>query len=433
MANGTSPSTARGATIVAYTANPDFGGTEKWLVLLLAGLQRRGHRVVLVCRFPFIADQARAYGVEARVYRLGGDIMLPHILGFARLLRRLDAGVLVVATFRKLPQASLAARLAGVGRIVARIGLSTDLPVRWKYLVTLRRFVHRVALNADHSRREFVEMVPGLDPSRVITLYDGVHLPERSAGEGAVRRALGLPLEARVIGTIARLAHQKRFDRLLHALAQLPQHVHCVLAGKGDQQAALEKLATELGVRSRLHLLGFREDIGDVLDAFDIFVISSDHEGMANAMLEAMALGVPTVSTPVSGAAEALDPLDDGEVPGEIVGFSADELAASLRRLLADDALRHRMGAAARRRWEERFSFEEMLGKWEALLTGGPAWVHHDGPSPLLLDGPDRGLPAAAPRVSVLHPHVRASGLPAAGGGERAGAELPELGAGGGG
>jgi glycosyltransferase involved in cell wall biosynthesis len=102
----------------------------------------------------------------------------------------------------------------------------------------------------------------------------------------------------------------------------------------------------------------------------DIFVVSSDREGLSNSMLEALAAGVPVISTPVSGAEDALEPFPDGTTPGEIAGFSEDEIAAALRRLLADPARRETMSDAATRRASERFSMDAMLARWEALLAG---------------------------------------------------------------
>ena len=137
--------------------------------------------------------------------------------------------------------------------------------------------------------------------------------------------------------------------------------------------ATLRALAAELGVSERLHLPGFRRDVGDVLAALDVFVISSDREGLANAMLEAMAAGIPVVSTPVSGADEALEPFPDGTAPGEIVPPEPEAIAASLRRLLANRDARRTMGATGRRRVAERFSAEAMVDAWEAVLAGAPA------------------------------------------------------------
>jgi glycosyltransferase involved in cell wall biosynthesis len=172
------------------------------------------------------------------------------------------------------------------------------------------------------------------------------------------------------MGAVARLDTQKRLDRLLRAAARLPG-VHCIVAGDGEEREALAALAAELGLAGRVHLLGHRDDPGDVLAAMDVFVVSSDREGLSSSMLEALACGLPVVSTPVSGADDALEPLADGSAPGEIVGFSENAIAAAVGALLADPIRRREMGQAARRRVAERFGMEPMLDAWETLLAGG--------------------------------------------------------------
>jgi glycosyltransferase involved in cell wall biosynthesis len=218
-------------------------------------------------------------------------------------------------------------------------------------------------------RPDFLAGDPRLEPSRVVILQDGVRAPVRRAEPGSVRRELGIPADAVVVGSVARLASQKRFDRLLRALAAIPQPVHCVIAGEGRQRERLEALARELEMADRLHLLGFRDDVGDVLDALDLFVVSSDREGLANAMLEAMAFGLPVVSTDVSGAREALEP-DAGEPrPGIVVPVEEDALRDALAGLVRDGDARRAMGAAARERAERRFGWERFLDDWERLLA----------------------------------------------------------------
>ena len=252
-------------------------------------------------------------------------------------------------------------------RVVVRVGLETDTPRRAKYRFALRRWVHAVVVNATRIRAAF-DALPGLGPERVFVIHNGVVAPERRMEPGALRAQLGIAPGAPVVGAVARLAPQKRIDRLLRAVAALPADVHCILAGDGEERASLAALADELGIAGRVHLLGHRDDTGDVLDALNLFVVSSDREGLSNAMLEALAAGVPVVSTPVSGADDALEPFAAGIAPGIIVGPSGDDLAGVLRRLLADAGLRGRMGEAGRRRAAERFSFEGMLDRWEAVL-----------------------------------------------------------------
>ena len=181
----------------------------------------------------------------------------------------------------------------------------------------------------------------------------------------------GIPADALVVGSVARLARQKRFDRLLRALALLPEPVHCLIVGEGEEREPTRAFAAGLGMAERVHLPGFRSDVGDVLDAMDLFAVSSDREGLANAMLEAMAFGLPVVSTDVSGAREALEPGGDGVAPGVVVGFDDDALVGSIADLLADDGRRLAMGQAARRVAEERFGWERFVDEWERLLASG--------------------------------------------------------------
>jgi glycosyltransferase involved in cell wall biosynthesis len=218
-------------------------------------------------------------------------------------------------------------------------------------------------------RLPFLASAPKLDPAKVVMVPDGVRAAKAVAAPGAVRAELGIPAGAPLIGAVARLARQKRLDRLVHVLAALPG-VHALIAGEGPQHDPLQALARELGVGDRLHLAGFRRDVGDVLRALDVLVVSSDREGMANAMLEAMACGVPVVSTPVSGAHEALEADADGVAPGVVAGFAVDEIAAAVGALLRDGERRGRMGERAIARVEERFSFDTMVTRWEALLAG---------------------------------------------------------------
>lgn len=356
--------------VVAHNGARIWGGAERATALLLAGLQARGHRVLLLCNDEMVARRAGELGVPTEILPLGGDGMLPHAFRLARRLRRQRPDAFVIGTYKKLFLAALGARLARVPRVVARMGLETDTPRSAKYRFALPRWVHAVAVNARRMRPAFADL-PGFSPDRVVVIHNGVTAPVRRQPPGAVRAALGIAPDAPVVGAIARLAAQKRFDRLLRAVVQLPE-VHCILAGDGEERPALEALSAELGIASRVHFLGNRDDTGDVLDALDLFVVSSDREGLSNSMLEALAAGVPVVSTPVSGAEDALEPLPDAAAPGEIAGFSDDEIAAALRRLLADPARRREMAEEARRRARGRFSMDTMLARWEALLAGEP-------------------------------------------------------------
>jgi glycosyltransferase involved in cell wall biosynthesis len=351
--------------VVAHNGARIWGGAERATALLLAGLQRRGHRVLLLCNDPAVARGAAALGIPTEILALGGDGMLNHAVRLARRLRMLRPDAFIIGTYKKLFLAALGARLARAPRTVARVGLETDTPRSAKYRLAIPRWVDAVVVNARRIRPAFADL-PGFDPHRVVVIHNGVEPPVRRQPHGSLRASLGISPDAPVVGAVARLARQKRLDRLLRAVARL----HCVLAGDGEERGALEALAAELGIAARVHFLGHRDDTGDVLDALDVFAVSSDREGLSNAMLEALAFGLPVISTPVSGADDALEPFADGSAPGEIVGFSEDEIAGALDRLLQDPARRGAMAEAARRRAAERFGMDAMLERWEMVLAG---------------------------------------------------------------
>ncbi len=355
--------------VAAHNGARIYGGGEKWTALLLKGLQERGHTVHLFCNSREVARHARREGVTASLGTLGGQLMLPHAVRLSRQIRRFGPDALVLTTFKKVWLGAMAGRMARVPLVISRIGLDTDLPRRhWTYRLALRRWVDRVLVNADGIRRDFVADLPGYESERVSTVYDGVHLGPGYDGDTAgARAALGLPQGVPVVGSVTRLSDQKRLDRLLKAAAHLPQ-AHVALAGDGPMEPDLRAEAEELGISDRVHFLGYRTDVARVLGSFDVFALTSDREGMANAMLEAMAAGVPVVSTLVSGAEEALGPDAHGAAPGIIVGPDPQQIAQALGWLLEDPDAREAMGREGKKRTRERFSYESMLDAWEATL-----------------------------------------------------------------
>lgn len=360
--------------IAAHNGAPEWGGAEIALCRLLSGLRERGHEVVLFCNRDVVARGARAYGIDVKHAHLGGDIALHHTIFFARQLRRYRADVLVVGTFRKLLLAALAARLGRVPVVAARIGLSSDAPRNIKYRFVFRNLVDIVIVNARDLEEVYLRVLPEAPPPRVLTVHKGIDPPTTPQASEAIRRDLGVPPDALLIGGVGRLVAQKRFDRLLEAFAPLPAHARCVIVGEGPLRESLERRASELGLARRVTFTGHRDDVPALMSALDLLVVSSDRESMANVMLEAMASGVPVLSTPVSGAIEALGPADGGEAdrttevlpPGLVV--TPDALAPALQRLVSDPALLGKMGEAARIRAAQRFGRARMLDEWERAL-----------------------------------------------------------------
>ncbi len=352
--------------IAAHNGAPIWGGAEVALVRLLAGLAGRGHEVRLYANNQEVVERARDQGVPAERLPLGGDVAIHHAFRMAGALRRLQPDVLLLGTFRKTWLGALAGRLAGMNRVVARIGLETDVPRSAKYRFVFDRWIHGAAFNADGMRRRFMELLPTF-AGRAVTVHSWVPTPP--AGGGAeLRQALGIPPDALVVGSVGRLAEQKRYDRLVRAVAGIPD-AHALIVGEGPARGDVVRAAAEAGVADRVHLPGHQDDVAPALDAMDVFVISSDREGMSNAMLEAMAAGVPVVSTDVSGAREALAP-ESEDPAGLVVETTTEALVDALVRLAGDPELRQRLGGHAADRAAREFGREPLLDRWESFLRG---------------------------------------------------------------
>lgn len=222
---------------------------------------------------------------------------------------------------------------------------------------------------AEFVRQSFIE-THGTVAERLLTIPNGI--PDRAQLDRVELRnrlaaELGLPLSASWLATLGRLAEQKAYDVLLDSLTLLPPDApewHLVLLGDGPLRPALEARAAELGLRGRVTFAGFRDDAAGLLPAFDGVVFSSHFEGLPIALLEAMAAAKPVVATAVGGIPATVT---DQEEALLLPPRDPPRLAANLLRLLGDGDLRHRLGQAARRRYEREFHADAMTRRYEEI------------------------------------------------------------------
>lgn len=170
-----------------------------------------------------------------------------------------------------------------------------------------------------------------------------------------------------LIGTVAVLRAEKNVARLLRAFALLPPGTARLLViGDGPERATLEALATTLGIASHVEWAGYIQDPAPLLHTLDIFALSSDTEQMPLSLLEAMATGLPAACTDV-GDVSAILPSDQRPF---IVPLDDQALALALGILVADPALRTRLGTANRERAAAEFDQAAMFTAWDALYAG---------------------------------------------------------------
>jgi len=283
----------------------------------------------------------------------------------------------VVQCFQWRPAliAMAAARLAGRGRIVAgRRSAPVERGVRGVLEELVVRAADRVIVNAEALRPR------GAAGARTEVIPSGVDtdvFAPRPPGRADARARLGLGAADVVIGTVGRLERRKGTAVLIEAAARLAKfglpEVQVLVVGDGPLRDELSALAVRLGIPDRIHMLGDRSDVPEVLAALDLFVLPSRTEGMSNALLEAMATALPVVATAVGGNPEVISTERTGVL---IPPDDSSALADAVRRLVTTPALAQRLGAAARRDVEDRYGARAMVRRLEAVygaLAGATA------------------------------------------------------------
>jgi glycosyltransferase involved in cell wall biosynthesis len=168
--------------------------------------------------------------------------------------------------------------------------------------------------------------------------------------------------------SVGRVVYQKGFDLAMRALSQLKNlEWTWTIAGDGPQMAALKAMAEELGIRGRVHFAGWlsSEQLKEQYASANVFLFPSRHEGMPNAVLEAMASGLPVIATHIAGNEELVA---EGETGRLVPPEDAEALREALEPFLVEAQMREQMGGAARRRVESSFSWNRVAGQYELIL-----------------------------------------------------------------
>jgi sugar transferase (PEP-CTERM/EpsH1 system associated) len=202
---------------------------------------------------------------------------------------------------------------------------------------------------------------------KVSTIYNGVDTQRYASGDRAhARQALGIPVDWTVAGTVGRLDPVKDQACLIRAFARAAGEAKSVLVivGDGPCREQLATLVKELAIGDRVRLLGERNDIPLILRALDVFVLSSIGEGISNAILEAMAAGLPVIATRVGGNVELVRDAFTGRL---IEPRRPEALAEALSAYFDDPVLARAHGAAGRERVATDFGLDRMLAEYMSL------------------------------------------------------------------
>lgn len=348
-----------------------LGGAETVVLELARDARRRGDDVAVAAARGPLEDELRAVG--AAHFELPAPGRSPRALaranGWLTAAIRRFAPDLVHAHNPKI--GALAALAARRVRSVPRPALVTThhgVPPAQARLaaLALRASDHVVAVSEALERALVAYRFP---PARLTVIPNGVRAvePPTDAERARLREELGG--EGRPLVTaVGRLVPQKAHARLLDAAAAARGHgvdARFVIVGDGPLRQELEGRARALGLDGAVCFTGIRRDARAIVASSALLVFASDWEGLSLAALEALAAGVPVVSTDVAGSAELL-----ASGAGLVVRRDPAAIAQAIAELLADPERRARMSEEGRRLHAERFSTERMLAAYRTVYEG---------------------------------------------------------------
>ncbi len=366
--------------LLTDTALANTGGSERFLRNLVDRLPPDRYAVTVVQ-----LDGNNPPGESVHVTESGTSVrLLNHPMGaiygwrglqaIQRLRRRVreESFDIIQSQHEKSDLLNLLLGPASVGRRLSNrrdMGFLKSNRLRWVFRLLNSRYDAVIA--PAHEILTALSTHEGLNASKMLWIANGVDTDRFRPGSAerrqTARQALGLAKDEIAFGCVASLYPVKNHALLLRSFARVlasTPRAKLLLVGAGALAEPLAAQARELGIAHAVEMLGARPDIHQILPALDVAVLASRSEGMSNALLEAMACGLPVVATAVGGN---LQLVRDGRTGFLVPSDDTEAMADALGRLAASALLRSTLGTAGQRRIEAEFSLGAMVNAYDRL------------------------------------------------------------------
>ncbi|KAF1086091.1 Alpha-D-kanosaminyltransferase [Sporotomaculum syntrophicum] len=366
--------------IVFIISNSMQGGAQKHLRDMFRTLLGLGHDIYLIAPRGWLVDELK--DTPDRLFITGLSCFTT-----GRVRNMLDEiQPDIVNTF--ILSGGIYGYLAWKKKKYGHIFITVNNPIIYDGIKPINRFLYPrfyrwlargcsgFLVKSDKVRDEVRQVIRNRVPT--MSVINGIDFTifDRKQTYPDLRYEWNIPRDGFIVSSVGALEVRKGHCYLIEAIARLAaehQNIYCCLVGSGSEEANLRANVARLGVGDRVLLLGNRADINAVLSNSDAFVLPSLHEGLPNALLEAMAMGLPCVATDVGGVRELLPDAGLGSV---VPPRSAEAIYRELNRYLADPELRRSTGERACEKIKAEYSLkaatENLLSVYRQCMAGDP-------------------------------------------------------------
>lgn len=364
---------------ICHLASGDlWAGAEVMLASLVKALKQYDFLEVsaILCNRGILEENLKAMDVPIRVISEAENNPLQLLIKIRNQLAAEKPTILHTHRYKENFLGALAARMSGVRHIVCTVhgmaepfrGLKNVKSSIYNFLnLQVQRFLLEKVITVSNDIRR--TLTKKIKPSKLATVHNGIDLDrlKNIRPRNEIRRELSLPDDALVLGSVGRMMPVKGYEYLLRAcklIFEKDSHARLIMVGEGPLRGRLESYAADLGIAGKVIFPGFLPETADIINAMDIFVLSSLHEGISISLLESLALGIPAVVTDVGGNPEVLE---DGRHGRLVPPRDSNALVEACLGLANDSEKRLMMGNMGRDYIKANFSKEAMAEKMQRI------------------------------------------------------------------
>jgi glycosyltransferase involved in cell wall biosynthesis len=367
--------------------NLEFGGGERGFLQIIKGLDKEKYSIHAASKPDGeFGEKLVEMGIHPEPINMGNRFNPLTILKLARIIRKESVNIVHSQGARADFFTRLAVKVTRRPHLLSTIQMPVEgydvHPLKKIIYVVLdrlsERFVDKFIVVSENLRKTLTERHK-ISPDKVVTIYNGIeideympNLAEVRSQKSEVRREFGLAGDASVIGAIGRLVWQKGFEYLIEAVPDVLREypdAKFLIVGEGPLGDKLKMKSGELRVEDKVIFTGFRSDIKKILAAIDVLAMPSLLEGLPMVLLEGMATAKPIIATKIDGIMEQIS---DGIEGILIPPKDPSAIAQAIIRLINDRESGRKLGLAARKRVEQKFSVEKMVAETEKVYLSLP-------------------------------------------------------------